>query len=109
MCYFAAAVHAVQTDGVVKGLFRGFVPQALRNGAWNGTYFGVIGYLRAQFPSAQSDKLQSFAIGVVGGAAGTSLNTPLDVVKSRMQVSGYIVFDLFFFCFVFVFRMPWYR
>jgi len=80
-----AAIHAVKTDGVVRGLFRGFVPQALRNGAWNGTYFGVIGYLRTVFPSATSDKLQSFAIGVIGGAAGTTLNTPLDVVKSRMQ------------------------
>ena len=71
-------------------MFRGLVPQALRNGAWNGTYFFTIGYLRDAFPSPAnadpgSEKLRSFAIGVIGGTAGTTLNTPLDVVKSRMQ------------------------
>lgn len=40
-----AATAALRDEGVVRGLFRGFAPMAIRNAVWNGTYFGVIGWM----------------------------------------------------------------
>jgi solute carrier family 25 2-oxodicarboxylate transporter 21 len=61
-----------------------------RNAAWNGVYFASIGYFRSLIPAGENSSKQkqlvvSFVAGLLGGGAGTLLNTPLDVVKSRMQ------------------------
>ena len=82
-----AAMSAVREEGLAQGLYRGLVPQALRNGIWNGIYFFTIGYLRTALPPPEKgkEKMRNFFIGVVGGTLGTTANTPFDVVKSRMQ------------------------
>ncbi|KAI3487240.1 hypothetical protein L1887_48824 [Cichorium endivia] len=54
----------------------------------NGGYFSVIHALRAQMPKPQSKAEQlrnDFFCGAIGGTVGTVLNTPADVVKSRIQ------------------------
>ncbi|KAK5163834.1 hypothetical protein LTR04_002241 [Oleoguttula sp. CCFEE 6159] len=57
---------------------------------WNSGYFGCIFQVRALLPKA-SDKTQQvrndLISGAVGGTVGTLLNTPMDVVKSRIQNS----------------------
>jgi solute carrier family 25 2-oxodicarboxylate transporter 21 len=82
-------VQTVRSEGMLA-LYRGIEPQMWRNAAWNGTYFAVIGSVRVLFPASRDQSKASqlsvaFASGLVGGGVGTLLNTPLDVVKSRMQ------------------------
>ncbi|PPQ91620.1 hypothetical protein CVT25_012801 [Psilocybe cyanescens] len=55
---------------------------------WNGGYFGSIYQVKALLPKPQTQKaelMNNFISGAIGGFAGTVLNTPLDVVKSRIQ------------------------
>lgn len=83
------AVQTIKADGI-RGLYAGVEPQLLRNAVWNGTYFGLIGTIRTLLPAPQSASkrdtmLYNFTSGAIAGASGTILNTPLDVVKSRMQ------------------------
>ena len=71
-------------------LYAGLEPQIWRNAAWNGVYFACIGSIRKLFPPVDKNAhgkqmLMSFTAGLIGGGLGTLLNTPLDVVKSRMQ------------------------
>ena len=55
---------------------------------WNGGYFGSIPAIQARLPRAtsKSERLRnSLVSGTLGGFIGTVLNTPLDVVKTRIQ------------------------
>lgn len=77
----------VKNDGVL-GLYAGLESTFWRHVLWNGGYFSVIHALRAQMPRAESRAEQlgnDFFCGAVGGMVGTVLNTPADVVKSRIQ------------------------
>lgn len=68
--------------------FKGLESTIWRHAAWNGGYFGVIHGVKSMLPSAQSSKeqlLNNFIAGSIGGAFGTILNTPFDVVKTRIQ------------------------
>lgn len=86
---------------VVKKIIQAEGPLAMYNGLestlwrhilWNGGYFGCIFQVRAQLPAAEpGNKAQKtrndLIAGSIGGTAGTILNTPMDVVKSRIQNS----------------------
>ncbi|GES61988.1 2-oxodicarboxylate carrier 2 [Aspergillus terreus] len=86
---------------VVKKIVASEGPLALYNGLestlwrhilWNSGYFGCIFQVRAQLPAAEpGNKAQQtrndLIAGTIGGTAGTILNTPMDVVKSRIQNS----------------------
>ncbi|KAH9451381.1 hypothetical protein Pst134EB_018852 [Puccinia striiformis f. sp. tritici] len=55
---------------------------------WNGGYFASIFKIRAMMPKADSKSreiLNNFISGSIGGCLGTMVNTPFDVVKSRIQ------------------------
>jgi solute carrier family 25 2-oxodicarboxylate transporter 21 len=57
---------------------------------WNAGYFGCIFQVRALLPASTTKKSQitnDLISGAVGGTVGTILNTPMDVVKSRIQNS----------------------
>ena len=81
----------------VKGIFRTEGPLAFYNGleatlwrhaTWNGGYFGVIHSVKNVLPEAetkQGELLRNFVAGAIGGTFGTAINTPYDVVKSRIQ------------------------
>ncbi|AAW42240.1 hypothetical protein CNBC4680 [Cryptococcus deneoformans B-3501A] len=73
------------------GLYQGMESTFWRHWWWNGGYFGAIFAVRNLLPKATSKKQElsnNLIAGTVGGFIGTSLNTPFDVVKSRIQLHG---------------------
>lgn len=85
----ACARSIIQTEGLFK-IYAGLEPLIWRNAVWNGAYFMVIGTVANMLPTApdasRAERLsKKFASGLVGSCLGTLLNTPFDVVKSRMQ------------------------
>ncbi|KAF2454141.1 mitochondrial carrier domain-containing protein [Lineolata rhizophorae] len=79
--------HVVRADGL-RGLYQGFESTVWRHIVWNAGYFGCIFQIRAALPPAESkgQKVRNDLLaGGLGGTVGTLLNTPLDVVKSRIQ------------------------
>lgn len=82
-----AAQATIKNEGLLC-LYRGLEPLLWRNGIWNGAYFGSIGYIKSQIPKPDTqsgETLRNFFAGIIGGTFATTLNTPFDVVKSRMQ------------------------
>ncbi|KAI5284731.1 hypothetical protein KEM54_001119 [Ascosphaera aggregata] len=84
-------------------LYNGLESTLWRHILWNAGYFGCIFQIRAQMspppsPSSSSSSSSSpgnksqqirndLIAGAIGGTAGTIVNTPMDVVKSRIQNS----------------------
>lgn len=79
--------QVVRKEGLL-GLYAGMESTFWRHFWWNGGYFGCIFQVRTQLPKAETQQgqlLNNFISGSIGGFAGTALNTPFDVVKSRIQ------------------------
>ncbi|PFH47428.1 hypothetical protein AMATHDRAFT_67729 [Amanita thiersii Skay4041] len=77
----------VRKEGFL-GLYAGMESTFWRHVIWNGGYFGCIFQVRAMLPKAETPQgqlMNNFISGSIGGFAGTVLNTPIDVVKSRIQ------------------------
>eukprot|EP01138_Halocafeteria_seosinensis_P013695 gb/GECG01013986.1/.p1 GENE.gb/GECG01013986.1/~~gb/GECG01013986.1/.p1 ORF type:complete len:335 (+),score=27.45 gb/GECG01013986.1/:1-1005(+) len=68
--------------------YTGFEAALIRQAMWNGPYFASIYKLKQILPHPNSkpeELLYKFLSGVAGGVIGTTCNTPLDVVTSRMR------------------------
>jgi solute carrier family 25 2-oxodicarboxylate transporter 21 len=81
------AVKIVRESGPL-GLYQGFESTVWRHIVWNAGYFGCIFQVRSLLPTAETKKgtmVNDLVAGSVGGTVGTLLNTPFDVVKSRIQ------------------------
>lgn len=68
--------------------FKGLEATVWRHAAWNGGYFGVIHGVREALPTAETPQgtlMRNFVAGSIGGTVGTILNTPFDVMKTRIQ------------------------
>ncbi|KAF5367348.1 hypothetical protein D9615_010268 [Tricholomella constricta] len=79
--------QVIRKEGVL-GLYAGMESTFWRHVYWNGGYFGCIFQVRALLPKPETQQallLNNFISGAIGGFAGTVLNTPFDVVKSRIQ------------------------
>ncbi|KAG6910449.1 hypothetical protein DXG01_010374 [Tephrocybe rancida] len=79
--------QVIKKEGVL-GLYAGMESTFWRHVYWNGGYFGCIFQVKALLPKPETQQAQlmnNFISGAVGGFAGTVLNTPFDVVKSRIQ------------------------
>lgn len=79
----------IAAEGVLA-MYNGLESTLWRHILWNAGYFGCIFQVRAQMPKAEtkSQNVRNDIIaGTIGGTAGTILNTPMDVVKSRIQNS----------------------
>ncbi|OAX38081.1 mitochondrial carrier [Rhizopogon vinicolor AM-OR11-026] len=82
--------QVIRKEGVL-GLYAGMEATFWRHFWWNGGYFGCIHQVRSMLPPAETEKGQlfnNFVSGSVGGFVGTLVNTPFDVVKSRIQGSS---------------------
>jgi solute carrier family 25 2-oxodicarboxylate transporter 21 len=72
---------------------RGIEAACWRNGSWNGAYFSVIHSIKTHLPpisvggneAGSGDGVRNFIAGTLGGIAATTVNTPFDVVKTRIQ------------------------
>ncbi|KAI2479125.1 C2H2 type zinc finger domain containing protein [Pyrenophora tritici-repentis] len=85
------SVKVVRQEGPLA-LYNGFEATLWRHIVWNAGYFGCIFQVRAQLsaPATSSNPTRQkmgndLIAGFVGGVVGTTFNTPLDVVKSRIQ------------------------
>jgi solute carrier family 25 (mitochondrial 2-oxodicarboxylate transporter), member 21 len=81
------AIRIVRQSGPL-GLYQGFESTVWRHIVWNAGYFGCISQVRSLMPTAttrENAMVNDLVAGSVGGTVGTLLNTPLDVVKSRIQ------------------------
>ncbi|KAL6045013.1 Mitochondrial inner membrane transporter, exports 2-oxoadipate and 2-oxoglutarate from the mitochond [Balamuthia mandrillaris] len=82
-----AFTKIMKAEGVLT-LYKGFGSMLWRNGVWNGAYFGTINFVKQKLPEPQSQGgviAGNFTAGVISGLLATTINTPFDVVKSRIQ------------------------
>jgi len=80
-------VKTVRNEGILA-MYQGLESTLWRHILWNAGYFGCIFQVRQLIPKAETKQGQTvndIIAGSVGGTVGTILNTPLDVVKSRIQ------------------------
>lgn len=82
-------MKTVKQEGVLA-MYQGMESTMWRHILWNAGYFGCIHQVRQLLPTAttkQGKTGNDIIAGTIGGTMGTILNTPLDVVKSRIQNS----------------------
>lgn len=82
-------VKIVRNEGLLA-LYNGLESTMWRHVLWNAGYFGCIFQVRALIPKAENKSQQmrnDLLSGTIGGTIGTIINTPMDVVKSRIQNS----------------------
>jgi len=82
-------VKTIKNEGPLA-LYNGLESTLWRHILWNAGYFGCIFQVRALLPKANNNRTQimfDLTSGAIGGTVGTILNTPMDVVKSRIQNS----------------------
>lgn len=84
-------IKVVRQEGPLA-LYNGFEATLWRHIVWNAGYFGCIFQVRNRLPEPATNAnprrqktVNDLAAGFVGGIVGTTFNTPLDVVKSRIQ------------------------
>ncbi|KAF2448007.1 mitochondrial carrier [Karstenula rhodostoma CBS 690.94] len=79
----------VKNEGPLT-LYQGLESTMWRHILWNAGYFGCIFQVRELIPAAttkQGQVTNDLISGAIGGTVGTIINTPMDVVKSRIQNS----------------------
>ncbi|EAL73305.1 mitochondrial substrate carrier family protein [Dictyostelium discoideum AX4] len=72
----------------LSGFFKGLESTIWRHACWNGGYFGLIHTIKSALPKPTTEQgvlVNNFIAGGLAGTFGTMLNTPADVVKSRIQ------------------------
>lgn len=82
--------QTIKKEGVLA-MYSGMEATFWRHFWWNGGYFGSIFQIRSLLPKAETksgELTNNFISGAIGGAVGTALNTPFDVIKSRIQMQG---------------------
>lgn len=82
-------IKTVKTEGPLA-LYNGLESTMWRHILWNAGYFGCIFQVRELLPKTENKTTQmgfDLLSGATGGTIGTIVNTPMDVVKSRIQNS----------------------
>ncbi|KAJ2775488.1 hypothetical protein IWQ56_000026 [Coemansia nantahalensis] len=81
-------VRKVYAEEGLRAFANGLEATIWRHALWNGGYFGSIFAIKELMPKAADRKGElavNFVAGAIGGTIGTTLNTPPDVVKTRIQ------------------------
>ncbi|KAJ2852531.1 hypothetical protein IWW36_000159 [Coemansia brasiliensis] len=81
-------VRKIYAEEGIKAFANGLEATIWRHALWNGGYFGSIFGIKKMLPKAETKKGElalNFVAGAIGGTIGTTLNTPPDVVKTRIQ------------------------
>lgn len=77
-----------------RGVYQGVVPTILKQGSNQAIRFFVMETLKDWYKGGDTTKtvpkIVVGAFGAVAGAASVFGNTPIDVIKTRMQVRAYI-------------------
>ena len=84
-----ALTKIIRQEGPLA-LYNGLESTIWRHVLWNAGYFGIIYQVRQWLPKAKdktAQMLNDVTAGAIGGTVGTMLNTPMDVIKSRIQNS----------------------
>lgn len=82
--------HVIKENGLF-GMYKGLESTMWRHVAWNAGYFGLIHQVRTLMPKPKTSSEKTMidlTCGTIGGTFGTILNTPFDVVKSRIQAGS---------------------
>ncbi|ODQ80712.1 hypothetical protein BABINDRAFT_171045 [Babjeviella inositovora NRRL Y-12698] len=77
----------VRTEGPLA-MYNGLEATLWRHISWNAGYFGIIFQVKSLLPKSETATgrtLNDLLSGAIGGTVGTMVNTPFDVVKSRIQ------------------------
>ncbi|KAF9341136.1 hypothetical protein BGZ91_010767 [Linnemannia elongata] len=83
-------MRKVASQEGVFTFYHGLESTIWRHATWSGMYFMTVHGFRTAFPerstaSKEENMMRNFVAGTLGGVLGTLVNTPFDVVKSRIQ------------------------
>lgn len=84
---FDVVSKIVKAEGPLA-MYQGLESTLWRHILWNAGYFGCIFQVKQLLPKGETPQGKmgnDLVSGAIGGTVGTILNTPLDVVKSRIQ------------------------
>lgn len=82
--------QAYRTEGLCRGIYRGFGSTLLREIPFSLIQFPIWEYLKASWPEATGTELTAGAVaacGAVAGGVAAALTTPLDVAKTRIMLA----------------------
>lgn len=83
-------MEAYRTEGVTKGLYRGYTSTILREVPFAFIQFPIWEHLKANWTASTGLELNSVAVAVCGAIAGgiaAAVTTPLDVAKTRIMLA----------------------
>jgi solute carrier family 25 S-adenosylmethionine transporter 26 len=84
--HFSQAVtHILQTDGVFKGLYRGYFMTLFRDIPFTCIQFPLWEFLKSL--NSDHNALEAAVYGTISGGIAAALTTPLDVIKTRIMLS----------------------
>ncbi len=83
---------SMYAEGGLGCLFRGGVSTVGRDLVWNGVYFPINWVIKPWIAELLNQPENAFSVtfvsGLCGGFAATCANTPIDVIKTRIQAGG---------------------
>ena len=83
----------------IGGIYKGLVPTILKQSSNQAIRFFVMESMKEQYRHYRGDKQANLPVpklitglfGAIAGACSVFGNTPIDVVKTRMQVKNFII------------------
>lgn len=78
--------HIYKQEGI-RGLYRGFIPQFFSFGLFNSIGLSMSVALHKKVPKEETTVAHSMAINGISFGTGALVTTPIDVIKTRIQVA----------------------
>lgn len=82
--------HAIRTEGIRRGLYRGFGTTIMREVPFSFIQFPLWEYFKLNWTSVTGTNLTPLSVAICGAIAGgiaAGLTTPLDVAKTRIMLA----------------------